>query len=165
MGDYTQVRGWLNINSAGDEEDLDKANKVLKQAQKDFQEDDSIEVDRKEVCEDTFLHKGHNGCIYLFFGTEIKNYGNPSKKWIEYLLKYFPNAEGRIDFQDESETPWEDINLDPANSFESMYGYGSESVYMLIYKGRIVKEDYCRTWCRGYGNQLKIKDEEQMSYE
>ena len=163
MGMYTQVRGWLNIDSIGyGDERLIKAEKLLEQAKEDFENDNTLvdydgdKLARKWVCHNTTLVEGGNGSLFLFFGTELKNYGNPAKAWIEYLIKYFPNAEGRIDFQCEEEERWEDVNLDIDNNnltrSQLECSIGGQSNYILIYKGKIIKDDYCRTWCKGYGN-------------
>lgn len=168
MGMYTQIRGWLNVDSIGGIDDnLLKITEILKQAQDDFKNDNTIidsydntPIERKWVCEDTIIHEGGNGSKYIFFGTELKNYGNPAYEWIKYLIKYFPNAEGRIDFQYEEEDYWEDINFDVEKENENNPWYrgeneGSESRYLLIRNGSIIKDDYTRTWCKGYGNMYK----------
>ena len=132
MGMYTQARGWLNVNSIGIGNKF-KIENLLEEAKETFQG----EVDRDWVCHDTVLHTGNNGSIYLFFGTELKNYDRECEKWIEHLIRYFPNAEGRIDFQYEEERIGDD-----------------KSKYWLIYQGKIKKEGYDHTWCYGYGNQF-----------
>lgn len=143
MGMYTQIRGWLNVDSIGDYEGkrYKEIEKILMSAKERFQRDtmlrasDGSPLERKWVCDDTFLHMGGNGSCYMFFGTELKNYGNPAGEWIKYLLDFFPNAEGRIDFQYEEDE--------------------DECIYWLIHKGKIVKEDNCDKWCEGYGNMWK----------
>lgn len=135
MGMYTQIRGWLNIDSIGyGDERFRDLERQLEKAKEHFLEDDTITVDRKWVCHDTHIHNGCNGSVYIFFGTELKNYGNPAKIWIEYLLNYFPNAEGSIDFQ-----------------YEEL-GIGDTTYRLLIYKGQIIKEEDVEAWCYGYGN-------------
>ena len=137
MGMYTQIRGWLNVDSIGDYNGKNKSEieRKLLSAQEGFQRDVTIEVDRKWVCEDTILHSGSNGCTYIFFGTELKNYGNPAEQWINYLLDFFSNAEGRIDFQYEEDS--------------------DQHKYWIISKGKLVKEDYEDIYCEGYGNMYK----------
>lgn len=137
MGMYTQVRGWLNVDSIGDYngENFKEIQKKLLSAQEGFQRDTTIEVDRKWVCEDTILHSGGNGSTYIFFGTELKNYGDPAGQWIKYLLNFFPNAEGRIDFQYEEDT-----------------GYHK---YWIISNGKVIKEDMEEIYYEGYGNMYK----------
>ena len=149
MGMYTQVRGWLNVDSIGDYkcERYKKICQLLKKAQNDFENDNTIldvdgePLERKWVCRDTIVHKGGNGSVYLFFGTELKNYGNPAYHWVVYLLKYFPNAEGRIDFCYEEEYIGED-----------------KSRYLLIRDGKIIEDGYTTTWTKGYGNIFKPKN-------
>lgn len=144
MGMYTQVRGWLNIVSVGDyyQSQYIKAEERLEKAKREFQTDDTImelynnePLERKWVCEDTYIHGGGNGSAYIFIGTELKNYGNPAEVWIKYLLKYFPNAEGRMDFQYEKDK--------------------DECKYWLIANGKIIKESVNPVWCKGYGNDFE----------
>lgn len=136
MGMYTQVRGWLNVDSIG-YNNFYKLERRLEQAKEDFEYDNTITVERKWVCHDTHIHQGANGSVYIFFGTELKNYNNPARIWIEYLLNYFPNAEGSIDFQ------YEESNI------------GDNTYRLLIYKGQIIKEEDVEVWCYGYGNSYK----------
>jgi hypothetical protein len=137
MGMYTQIRGWLNVDSIGDYEgnNYREIYNKLTQAQENFQDDLTIKVDRRWVCNDTVLHKGGNGSVYIFFGTELKNYDSAAESWIKYLLNYFPNAEGRIDFQYEE---------------DEYYCF-----YWLISGGKIIKDDRTEKWCEGYGNMYK----------
>ncbi len=146
MGMYTQVRGWLNVDSIGDCDGkrFHEIENKLSSAQRNFENDETLKdnsndiLERKWVCRDTVVHYGGNGSVYIFIGTELKNYGQPAEIWIKYLLKYFPNAEGRIDFQYE-----EDDNT---------------CKYWLIKYGEIIKEDFNPVWCTGYGNGYKIKE-------
>lgn len=134
MGMYTQIRGWLNVDSIGDyagERFKEIQNKLLS-AQEEFQNDESIKADRKWVCHDTLVHRGGNGSAYIFIGTELKNYDSDAEQWIKYLLNYFPNAEGRVDFQYEE---------------DECYCW-----YWLIAEGKIINEDRIEKWCYGYGN-------------
>lgn len=144
MGTYTQVRGWLNVDSIGDYEgnNYKEIQKKLLSAQEGFQRDTTITelysnepLERRWVCNDTILHKGGNGSAYIFFGTELKNYGNAAEQWIKYLLNFFPNAEGRIDFQSETDEDW--------------------CKYWLIREGKIYTDEFNNIWCEGYGNQYK----------
>jgi hypothetical protein len=137
MGMYTQVRGWLNVDSISyGNKNLSKIVSLLADAQTEFKE---LHEGRSWVCEDTTIHKGSNGSVFLFFGTELKNYDNDAEEWIEHLIKYYPNVEGRIDFQYEEE----DHNDEQ-----------STSKYWLIKSGEIIKEDWNKTWCKGYGNSF-----------
>jgi hypothetical protein len=160
MGMYTQIRGWLNLGGLVSKDELAELQTRLNTAKEDFENSD-IEVDRKWVCDDTIIHYGGNGSVFLFFGTELKNYGNPAYEWIKYLLPYFPSAEGRIDFQYEEEHPWGDINItdEDLNNVNPWYRQedlsGNHSRYLLIRDGQIIKDDRCRTWANGYGNFIK----------
>jgi len=162
MGMYTQVRGWLNVNSIGNREQFVEVQTKLETAKEDFKNSD-IDADRKWVCEDTVAHMGSNGVSFLFFGTELKNYTREAEKWIAFLLKYFPNAEGRIDFQYEEEVPWENLDEKEEDESEEKIRFpwryedeeGSTSKYYLIRRGAIIKEGWDKTWCEGYGNMMK----------
>lgn len=137
MGMYTQVRGWLNVDSIGkcNGSCYNEICEILKTAKTDFSAKYSSNL-RWWVCEDTIAFKGSNNCVYLFFGSELKNYNSDAETWISFLLNYFPNAEGRIDFQKETD----EIN----------------SKYWLIAKGKIIKEDFNNIWCEGYGNMYHL---------
>lgn len=131
MGMYTQVRGWLNVDSMGfNNEPL--LRKRLSDAINSFQDK---HVGRAWVCNDTVLHIGANGSAFIFFGTELKNYNSDAEAWIEHLITFFPNAEGRVDFQYEED----------------------ESVCKcwLIAKGSIENSYLNDVWCVGYGNKFK----------
>ena len=75
MGMYTQIRGWLNVDSIGDYhgERFEKISLKLERVKKDFKSND-MDLDRKWVANDTIIHKGANGSVFLFMGTELKNY-------------------------------------------------------------------------------------------
>lgn len=137
MGMYTQVRGWLNINSIYiEDEDLIKNR--LDEAKKDFREKHEHSNVATFIVDDTLIHSGSNDSVFLFFGTELKNYSEDCETWIEHLLLYFPSAEGRIDFQYELEEREEN----------------SESKFWEIYEGKI-EESASKTWCKGYGNSFR----------
>lgn len=131
MGFYTQVRGWLNVDSISTSSHVE-LQRHLFEVRRAFKE---TNVPRSWVSEDTCITLGANGSKFIFIGTEMKNYDDVAEEWIKFLLPYFPNAEGRIDFQTEREEPGE-----------------TTSKYWLIYKGEIVEEGRCVTWCKGYGN-------------
>lgn len=135
MGMYTQVRGWLNIDSISHGQNEQAIINKLHQTREEFSDSDSH--CRKWVSRDTIIHFGGNGSAFLFIGTELKNYDQDTETWIKYLLDAFPNAEGRIDFQ------YEDEEYDDEES---------KSKYWLIREGTIIEEGWGRTWCRGYGN-------------
>lgn len=134
MGMYTQARGWLNVFSIGREEHGSNAEYNLQEAKHTFKA--NYPNIRNWVCEDTVCHQGGNGSVYLFFGTELKNYNEDAQKWIEHLLTYFPSAEGRIDFQ------YEEVD------------FGDETPCWLIYNGEVIKKGKTTAWCKGYGNGL-----------
>ena len=103
MGMFTQVRGWLNINSIS----ADKADKVKETYYKAVEEYSSKErTPRQEfVMQDTRLYIGSNNSTYIFIGTELKNYDTDAEKWLEFLISKFYNADGHIMFQyEEDET-------------------------------------------------------------
>ncbi len=135
MGMYTQVRGWLNVDSIGSIENKNKLKELLVKAKEEYEQIEDL--DRKWVCDDTVLHFGGNGSAYLFIGTELKNYDDSVDEWVKTLIKTFPNSEGRIDFQYE---------LDDEDS-------GSR--FILVRNGKIIKDDIGETWCYGYGNMYK----------
>lgn len=134
MGMYTQVRGWLNINSIAK---IDKTSikERLDRAKNEFHEYYKHSDVLTFITDDTLIHFGSNNSVYIFFGTELKNYNEDCEKWISHLLEYFPSAEGRIDFQYEEEEIEEN----------------SESKIWKIYQGEI-EESFTKTWCKGYGN-------------
>ena len=133
MGMYTQARGWLNVDSIGFGRKAMLAEK-LTDAQDSFKQNKNI---RSWVCEDTVLHYGSNGSAYLFFGTELKNYDDDAEKWINHLITFFPNAEGRVDFQYEEDA--------------------ETCKCWLISKGKVLKEYQNPVWCEGYGNTFERK--------
>lgn len=141
MGMYTQARGWLNVDSISyGDKNLTSIHRNVRVAQETFKQ---IHNGRSWVSEDTVIHNGANGSVYIFFGTELKNYNDDAEEWIKHLIKYFPSTEGRIDFQYEEEE-WAEEN--------------SKSKYWLIRQGEIIEEGHCATWCYGYGNSYKEAD-------
>lgn len=167
MGMYTQVRGWLNVDSIGKYggENLSRIKVLLEVAKENFKSDTTIDADRKWVSDDTVVFSGANNSTYLFIGTELKNYDDDAEKWIKYLIDYFPNAEGRIDFQYEEESPWVNLKDDSEEKSEdNIIGWHYEndvdsdstySTYWLIRNGQVILEDKCKTWCKGYGNMFE----------
>jgi hypothetical protein len=139
MGMYTQIRGWLNVDSISNRENYNEIRGKFEHAQKDFLERKLI--DRPWVCNDSLVTGGSNGSVWIFIGSEHKNYDNSMDKWIETLIETFPNAEGRIDYQHETE--------------RADYGEESTSRYLLIRGGKIIVDDRGKTWCTGYGNSYK----------
>lgn len=143
MGMYTQVRGWLNVDSiAYGAAHFDHVQRTLRDAQDSYGDN---APGRSWVCRNTIAAQGGNGSIFLFFGTELKNYDDDAERWIEYLLQYFPGAEGRIDFQ------YEEENCDDTDS---------TSKYWLIRGGKVIERNRCKTWCKGYGNMLELEASE-----
>lgn len=129
---YTQVRGFLNVDSIGYKDNYYEILNKLDKAKFDFENDDDIEIDRKWVCENTTCCIGANSSVFLFIGTELKNYDNPAMAWLKYLLDYFPNAEGIISFQYEEE------------EFSTLY---------FICHGEIVGSEISKFKTFGYGNE------------
>lgn len=141
MGMYTQVRGWLNVDSIA-HDNKEMLERRLMEAKESFIR--TAVCDRKWICGNTVLHVGGNGSAYIFIGTELKNYGGVAEKWIEHLLTFFDNAEGRIDFQ------YEEVCIGGED-----YGTGicnNKSKYWEIYQGKVTKIGECDCWCKGYGN-------------
>ncbi len=125
MGMYTQIRGWLCVKSIGA---LNDGPARLKTAQDTFVK----KCERPWVKENTWFHQGSNGACWLFIGVEYKNYDDSFDLWLKHLLIYFPQAEGRIDYQ------YEECEV------------GSPTKTVLVYKG-LSTEVECQAWCDGYG--------------
>lgn len=144
MSSYTQVRGWLNISSIK-AHPIEEIRLNLKKVQEKFVNDKTLVdstgdlLERKNLCYDTIIHKGGNDSVFIFFGTERNYCDDTAFQWIKFLIKYFPSAEGRIDFQNENDNMYEEC----------------KSRYLLIRDGEIIKDDYTETWCEGYGNRYK----------
>ena len=138
MGMYTQGRGWLNVNSIGNDKRNDRIQQVFDEMKQNF-----IGNGRDWIAEDLTLNFGSNGSAWIFLGTELKNYNNEIESLIRHVISYFPNAEGRFDIQHEK--------VDP-NIQDNGYDFYMEPDYYLIYKGSIVESGTCRPWCHGYGN-------------
>lgn len=137
MGMYTQVRGWLNVDSISYDKDYGSKNYleikyILDNAKLDFMKSD---IPRSWVCKHTTLHVGGNGSVFLFIGTELKNYGNPTLEWLKFLIKRFPNAEGSVDFQ---------------------YEEDEYSTTYFIREGQIRGITQCPHASKGYGNIYDI---------
>ena len=93
---YTQAKGILNVDSVNSLFNNDELYEILQQAKYDFYNDNNIQIDRKWVCDNTGIVEGGNGSSFIYFCAEMKNYGDPIRAWIKYLLNYFPNAEGQM---------------------------------------------------------------------
>ncbi len=129
MGMYTQVRGWLCIDSIGYSTlDLEIEQRIIN-VKKDF-----LKLELRQVQDSLVLHEGGNGSKYLFFGTELENYSYDCEEFLKILIKYFPNCEGRIDFQYEEDTDYESY----------------ESKVWKVSKG-VITELFEKTHCYGYG--------------
>lgn len=139
MGMYTQVRGWLNVNSIGYGDDFNEISIFFQEIKNNFI-NERVDLDRPWVADDSILFMGSNGSVWIFIGSEHKNYDKSIDEWIKTLIANFPNAEGRIDYQYEKEY-WEDENC--------------TSRYLLIRQGKIVEDGRTKTWCNGYGNRYK----------
>ena len=133
MGMYTQVKGYLNVDSIGFET-VGLAQARLNEAKLSFLKDDTINCSRKAIVTgDTFLHVGFNASAFIFIGTEFKNYCRDAEAWLDYLLKYFPNAEGRVDFQ---------------------YEEDECATSRIIARGEIVRQEEVGVKTEGYGNSF-----------
>lgn len=131
MGMYTQAKGMLNVKSIGGISDFDVFNEKLKNTQNRFiLENEDI---GSWVCENTHAVLGGNGSVFIFFGTELKNYNNEIRLWIDYLLKEFPTAEGKFDIQYEE------------------FDYPTT---LFVYSGKIVKQEEIKVKQNGYGNGI-----------
>lgn len=139
MGMYTQARGWLNIDSIGLPETFFEIQAKLQSTIDEYQEKQI--TSRSWVSDNTIAARGGNGSTYIFFGIELKNYSDDAEEWIKYLIARFPSAEGRIDFQYETEDYRDEE---------------SKSKYWLIRDGMVIESGRCDTWCKGYGNSYEV---------
>jgi len=137
MGMYTQIRGWLNIDSIGNNNTYYEVKLKLDKLIEQYEEVDGITTRKCQATYGTNICQGGNGSLFIFIGTEFKNYSNDSEEWIKYLIKHFPSAEGRIDFQ------YEECSED----------YPTE--YWEIYQGEILNIGKQIPYCNGYGNYYK----------
>lgn len=90
---YTQYRGFLCIASLSDEK-YDELVARFESLKENFLKDESNE--RPWVCKDSCIHCGSNGSVWIFIGSEHKNYDDSMENWIKILVKNF-NCEGRIE--------------------------------------------------------------------
>lgn len=101
MGMYTQVRGWINIDSIGYGR-FEKLEKIFNEVNKEY-----IENRKTPRCEfimqDTHIMQGSNGSAFIFIGSELKNYNNDAEEYIKFLANKFHNAEGHVCFQYEDD--------------------------------------------------------------
>lgn len=129
MGMYTQFRGHLCVGSIGTVNATDaRARFEALQAAFRLRED----VTRHWVCEDSHMIPGSNGSLWIFFGSEHKNYGECMDKWILEIVATF-RCEGRIEVQYEEEGP------------------GEDSIRVLYVSGGLISEKREPTHCEGYG--------------
>lgn len=140
MGMYTQIRGWLCIDSMGNGKDyqsrLDKVREIYK-----AENINNDNCSRPYVSDCTWVHNGANGSAWIFIGLEHKNYDDSFYIWLDYLLKEFPQAEGRVDIQYEGE---ELEDQDKTKEF-------------LIRDGKIVARNLIPVWCYGYGGNPNFR--------
>jgi len=127
---YTQAMGMLNIasiNATGKR--FEEYKQILAQAQESFKiENQSL---RNWLCDNTFIEMCGNASVFIFFGTELKNYDDDIETWIRYLIKFFPYAEGIVSSQFEQD------------EFAHLY---------FIYRGEIQKEMESPIITEGCGN-------------
>lgn len=99
---YTQYRGALCLGSIGTVSypDLLADFTRLQEAFLLTTEENS----RSWVCQDSHLLQGSNGSIWLFIGSEHKDYDDSMKNWIELIWKTF-RCEGTIEAQYENADP------------------------------------------------------------
>jgi hypothetical protein len=129
MGMYTQAKGMLNVVSIGDSNDYLEVRGILEELKDNFKKEEL--VDRTWVCDYTQIMQSSNGSVFIFFGIELKDYSNEIRMWIDYLLKGFPNAEGKFDIQYETQ------------EFPTT---------LYVQGGKIVDEKLCHIKQVGYGN-------------
>lgn len=129
MGMYTQYRGWLCLDSINGENEP-QAVAVLEQARANFKKREDLS--RTWVSDDCWIHSGSNGSLWLFFGTEHKDYDDSMEAWIRHVVAVFPKAEGRIDVQYEEVYPGENTHC------------------FLVKAGEIAKAPV-KAWTEGYG--------------
>lgn len=143
MGMYTQVRGWLNVDSISYRHG-EQLEVILSTAKADFAKFCEGKSIRRWVKDDVILHNGSNGCAFIFIGSELKNYDQDAQTWIKFLLPYFPNAEGLIYFQ------YEDTE-------------DNENTVWTISHGKVIKEEHMATVFKGYGNQAEyVEDSHEL---
>ena len=135
----SQIYGLVGSNGCG-------KTTILKHIMKIYKHDEGyIAFDGEEVEEDSEIIKDfyyvqdslffpYQYTLNKLFNYEKLMYKNMSREKFEYLLNYFPNAEGSIEFQ-----------------YEEL-GIGDTTYRLLIYKGQIIKEEDVEAWCYGYGN-------------
>lgn len=162
MGMYTQVRGWLNVNSIA-EEGNEKTFNTFNRAVKEYNEENR--TPRQEyVLKDTSIQIGANSSVFIFIGTELKNYDADAEKWLEFLISKFYNAEGHIMFQyEENETKnkiWTVSNGKINEKFEDFdfKGYGNMYESELDYNQKIgIEDDNFNNWIDDE-NGVKLKE-------
>jgi len=127
---YTQFRGVLCLSSIGQGGTLVEAEtkfKTLREAYKT-----TTENSRAWVADwDTHIHAGSNASIWIFIGSEHKNYDESMMDWIKLLVSSF-HCEGRIEIQYEEEYPGDTqrvLKITPGKIEEirevaHTYGYG-----------------------------------------
>ncbi len=135
MGMYTQYRGWLCLDSICGENE-EKAKAALAATQATFNE--RKDISRPWVCNDAWIHSGGNGSLWLFIGTEHKDYDESMDEWIKTVVALFPNCEGRIDVQYEETSK------------------GEETPVYLVDKGTILKTEQPATTSEAYGLDFKL---------
>lgn len=131
MGHYTQIRGWLNVGPVGSiGERLDKAKAEYV---------NRYPESRSWIYEGTHFPtemNGFNGESFIFIGVELKNYDDDYRRWLEVLLEFFPEANGRWDVQSEGRYP------------ADWPGDVADSVLTIRIKAGVATEDWTElAWC------------------
>ena len=130
MGMYTQAMGMLNIASINvTSKKFEDYKEILAQAQTSYKLENP--TTRSWLCDTTFIEMCGNASVFIFFGTELKNYDDDIETWIRYLIRFFPYAEGIVSSQYEQD------------EYAHLY---------FIYRGEIQKEMKSPIVTEGYGN-------------
>lgn len=135
MGMYTQVRGWLCCSSGGSGDKNNEIVSKFKEIKESFSKREDL--DRAWlVAGDTHITNGSNGSLWIFIGSEHKNYDGSMDEWIKTILNNI-KCEGRIEYQ------YEDLE-----DFHT--GEQGQDKVLIVLDGKINKEMYTPK-TEGYG--------------